>query len=88
MVDYVVMDYDGEPVIIEDGEMCDVEPDEGEHWNPDTLELEPDDDEDDYENYDDEPDWDRIPYGWSGYCYPRRRGAWEEEREFFIKYCV
>ncbi len=28
----VIMDYEGEPVIIEDGELLVVYPDDGEHW--------------------------------------------------------
>ena len=54
----VIMDYDGEPVIIEDGELLVVYPDDGEHWNSTTRQFEPDDDDDD-EPRGDEDDYDR-----------------------------
>lgn len=42
----VIMDYEGEPVIIEDGELLVVYPDDGEHWNSTTRQFEPDDEDD------------------------------------------
>lgn len=45
MIEYVLMDYEGEPVSIEEGEMLTWYPDEGEHWNSETCEFEPDEDD-------------------------------------------
>ena len=45
MIKYVVMDYDGELVTIDDGRMYYREADEGQHWDSETLQFE--DDEDD-----------------------------------------
>ena len=36
MIEYTIMDYEGEPVTIEDGEIMYWEPDDGEHWNLET----------------------------------------------------
>lgn len=46
MIEYTVMDYEGEAVTIEDGEMLTVYADRGEHWNSETCEFEPDEDDD------------------------------------------
>lgn len=59
---YVLMDYDGKTVTIEDGTMYCWDADDGQHWNSETLQFEDDDDEED-DNCDDEPDRDAIPYG-------------------------
>ena len=65
-IEYVLMDFEGNPVTIEDGTRWYWCPEDGEHWNSTTLQFEPDEDtdEDSDDDFDDEPDWDRIPYGW------------------------
>lgn len=70
MIEYTIMDYDGEPVTIEDSTMYYWDAEDGQHWNSETLQFE--DDEEEEEDCDDEPDWDAIPYGWHG--NPYRRG--------------
>lgn len=54
MLEPVILDYDGTPVSIEEGELLEWYPDDGEHWNPDTRQFEPNDDDefddDDYGN--------------------------------------
>lgn len=56
MIEHVLMDYEGEPVSIEEGEMFTWYPDEGEHWNSETCEFEPDEDEEEaYGDDDDAP---------------------------------
>ena len=47
MIEHVVMDYEGEPVSIENGEMLWWEPDDGEHWNSETRKFERDEEEND-----------------------------------------
>ena len=64
MIKHVVMDYEGEPVTIEDGKMYEPSPpydcyrDKWAEWNSETCEweFEPDDEEC-------EPDWDAMPGG-------------------------
>ena len=53
MIEYVVMDYDGEPVSIEEGEILLWEPETGEHWNSSTCQFEADEEEEEYDDYDD-----------------------------------
>ena len=76
MIEYVVMDYDGDPMTIEDGEMYNCEPDRGEHWNPATCEFEPDEDDSD-------DDWDDgSGYDAYGHYHPTI-GALDEQRKWF-----
>lgn len=75
----VVMDYDGNPVSIENGEMLWWYPDDGERWNSETCQFEtPEEDEEDY--LDEPEDYDN----WL--CDPprqRRESAWDEEYRYF-----
>jgi len=41
----VLLDYEGDPCFIEDGEVYEVWLEKGEHWNPQTQEIEPDEPE-------------------------------------------
>ena len=44
MIEYTVLDYEGEPVTIEDGELLMADPpDYDSHWNAKDCEWEPDD---------------------------------------------
>ena len=45
MIEYTVMDYEGEAVCIDDGEILTVYADKGEHWEPLTCKFEPDEEE-------------------------------------------
>lgn len=68
MIEYVLMDYDGEAVSIENGEMLWWYPDKDEHWNPDTLKFEPNDDDDDEDkDYGDEPPARICDYWWDSH---------------------
>lgn len=51
---YVLMDYNGKPVSIENGKKYWWDAEEGQHWNSQTRQFEDDEeeDEDEYENYD------------------------------------
>lgn len=80
----VVMDYDGKPVSIEDGQMMWWDAADGEHWNSDTCQFEDDEAEDDDEDDDDdEVDWDEIPYGWHGSPYKKRESNFAEQMRFY-----
>ena len=45
---YVLLDYDGKAVSIEDGKKYYWDADDGQHWNPETLQFEDDEQEDEY----------------------------------------
>ena len=84
MIEYTVMDYEGEPVIIENGEMLDVYADSGEHWNAQTCEFEPDEEEDSYSYADEDDSWYRNSNSWNSWNYPRRRESnFEEQSRYF-----
>ena len=75
---YVLMDYDGAAVVIDNGEMLYYEPDEGEHWNSETCEFEPDeDDEDWYDRYYDDG------YDERGHYHPRESEMDFQLHEFY-----
>ena len=82
MVEYVVMDYDGEPVSIEDGEILWWDVEDGERWNAETLSFEPDDEDDDSTDYDDD-DWDWSPNMWNR--PPRRESNFDEQARYFYR---
>ena len=64
---YVLMDYDGKPVSIENGEKYYWDGDEGEHWNPATLSFELDDEDEDFSDDDEPCGNDRELYGLGWY---------------------
>ena len=65
MINPVIMDYNGEPVSIENGEMLWWDADDGKHWNPQTLSFEPDEDDNDRNYYGCCGDDDRADQWWA-----------------------
>lgn len=83
MIEPVIMDYNGEPVSIENGEMLWWYGEEGTHWNAATRQFEPDEDEEEEEAPNSWDDWDYDIHG--NAHYRRRESDFDEQRYYFCK---
>lgn len=69
-IKHVTLDYDGEPVTLDDGKLLEARPPyQNQVWNSENLEWEDSPQEDQYPPLD-KNEYDYWAAGWNGYCIP------------------